>query len=277
MKDEIEKLLKLQAGLENLYLKSDRASYCTVYDKLVLAMAVSLGIYQKTVQAVQYDPSYGCVYSNSFSKNPLDPEAMMGEIEFFMEHGVPRSTMFSYVVEYYYKSPYWDIDFVSMGVDCQQSEYSDMDSYELLEHLLGKVVEKELLPQLEAESFDTYIVDTGSCEADGMAIFKSTLLPKYQKWLDSFSRKDERVEELAKTIEEQCDIIRKCLDSSHTKINSDMYTYFFVSDGMSEYGCGFTEGCYECDLRLFLAGKIIDLSILLLNQTYHFCDDLVGR
>lgn len=259
---------------------------CVIYEKLVAALGVALeelldGTSSCRESYLFYEPTHGGMFFNPCSHRIMDTRNYLEDMDFLVSHSAPGSSLLEHLTRYYANSPFWDYSITPLQyASSQLQSCGQVSASELFAHVFGTDFERDVYAQMEAVGLEEKIIDFEdvayeTCECDNLVLFKSSLLPKFHAWEKGMKKEDcpEEVNNLVALINQQTDIIRKCLDSNYQALDSDNYTYLFALDGMSEYGDRYTYsfGCYDCDVRIILSGRIIDHAVLKLNARYHFC------
>lgn len=263
---------------------------CVIYEKMIAALGVALeelldGTSSCRESYLFYEPSHGGMFFNPCSNRIMNTRDYLQDMDFLVAHSAPGSSLMYNLTRYYANSPYWEYSITPLQyASSDLQSCGQVSASELFAHVFGMDFERDVYAQMEAAGLETEIIDIEDteyepCECDNLVLFKSRLLKKFHVWEKGVEKEDcpEEVKKLVALINMQTDIIRKCLNSNYSALYSENYTYLFALDGMSEYAdvYGYSLGCYDCDVRIILAGRIIDHAVLKLNARYHFCDNIL--
>ena len=114
-------------------------------------------------------------------------------------------------------------------------------------------------------------------EASGVCVMRNSLLPYYYRFLKSGVVKEEDISEYNDAIKKAVSILDDVFNSGSAKVFTELdanYAVFWNCDESNGFnGMGMGDGLQNIDLGVILAGKIIDMNILYLNELYHFIPD----
>ena len=198
---------------------------------------------------------------------------LIEEYEDIMEEfSACSSSICSFLLPYYEKSPYWEVSYIELYKDDYEydkdkqvtqhlEKYSDCFEGKLMDSLDEKTVKEHPLYGFY-ELFDTSdngVVDCG-------ILLSSRLLPSYKKKERMLKRKYPQICAMIKRAEE---CMKHWMAGPSITIWEPEFekAYYFGCDGSSDYHLyGYAGGMMSSDISILVAGELIDTAILFLNE-----------
>lgn len=244
--------------------------YESVYFYMKRLFVLASIFYPKDISQMASDCYYvgefGEIWSGKFQ---VEEEDVYGQFT------ATQSDAVRYLLVYYQKSPYWEVHFECLSMDESEKE----KEMSLLEFFEGRslVFENKLISSLQKsegghplKAYYNLFEKDDDCVADDCIILRSKLIPYYKRIEDRIAEEDS----------ELCQLINRCevsltrwLNGCSFSINSILYeNAYYISTDNSACWCdsGFGAGVLEHKLNILVAGEIIDLCILELDEKYSF-------